>query len=237
MIFFEVKNLSVSYGLIKALDNISLHLEKGEIIALIGANGAGKSTLLKTISGLVKPISGSIKFENVEITYLRPEKILKLGIAMVPEGRRVFPELTVKENLELGAYTITKKEVKERLFNEVLTIFPRLNERLSQHAGTLSGGEQQMLAIGRALMSNPKLLLLDEPSMGLSPKVTKEIFSLITKINKNNGISIILVEQNAHLALNMSNRVYVLENGKIFLEGTPSELKDNPIILKAYLGK
>lgn len=234
--FFSADKLTVYYGLIKALDTVSIILNDGEIVSLIGENGAGKSTLLKTITGLIKPSTGSIKMFDNEITKLRAEKIVKLGISMVPEGRRVFPELTVKENLSLGAYTINNKSLEDKIYNNVLSFFPRLKERLKQPAGTLSGGEQQMLAIGRALMSNPKILLLDEPSMGLSPKITKEIFSLITDINKNKGISIILVEQNAHMAMEIANRVYVLEYGKIFVEGKPSELKNDPIVLKAYLG-
>lgn len=234
--FFEIKELNVYYGLIKALENINLTLNEGEIVSLIGANGAGKSTLLKAITGLVKPDKGNIFFENNDLTKTKPEKIVKLGISMVPEGRRVFPDLTVKENLELGAYCISDKKLENQIYEQVLITFPRLKERLKQSAGTLSGGEQQMLAIGRALMSNPKILLLDEPSMGLSPKITKEIFMLIRDINKSKGISIILVEQNAHMAMEISKKVFVIENGSIKIEGTPKELKGNPLVLKAYLG-
>lgn len=234
--YFETTKLNVNYGVIKALTDINIELKQGEIISLIGANGAGKSTLLKTITGILKPISGSIFFKNLDITKLKAEKILKLGIAMVPEGRRVFPDLTVKENLELGGYVQSNNKIKTETYQMILDIFPRLNERLKQLAGTLSGGEQQMLAIGRALMSSPEILLLDEPSMGLSPKITKEIFKLIKDINENNRISIILVEQNAHMAMSVSNRIYVLENGKVTLEGKPEDLKNNSTIVKAYLG-
>ncbi len=233
--FLEIKDLTVYYGILKAIDSVSLHLREGEILSLIGANGAGKSTLLKTITGLIKPNKGTIFFNGKQIDKIKPEKIVKLGISMVPEGRRIFPALTVKENLELGAYSLKNSTVEKEILNQVLETFPRLKERFHQHGGTLSGGEQQMLAIGRALMSNPQLLLLDEPSMGLSPKITKEIFLLIKEIN-NKGISIILVEQNANLAMQIANRVYVLENGKIHAEGTPETLKNDPVVLKAYLG-
>lgn len=233
---FEIRDLSVHYGVIKALDNIHMFVKKGEIVSLIGANGAGKSTLLKAITGLVKPSCGSILYKNLDLIKMRTENIVKAGVSMVPEGRRVFPALTVKENLELGAYVIKDKKLEKEIFSQVISIFPRLKERINQLAGTLSGGEQQMLAIGRALMSNPDLLLLDEPSMGLSPKITKEIFMLIKDINASKGISIILVEQNAHMAIDVSKRVYVLENGKIILEGLSSELKNNPSVKKAYLG-
>ncbi len=233
--FLEIKDLTVYYGILKAIDSVSLHLREGEILSLIGANGAGKSTLLKTITGLIKPNKGTIFFNGKQIDKIKPEKIVKLGISMVPEGRRIFPALTVKENLELGAYSLKNSTVEKEILNQVLETFPRLKERFHQHGGTLSGGEQQMLAIGRALMSNPQVLLLDEPSMGLSPKITKEIFLLIKEIN-NKGISIILVEQNANLAMQIANRVYVLENGKIHAEGTPETLKNDPVVLKAYLG-
>ncbi len=232
----EVKGLRVAYGAINALSDVALYVEAGEIVSVIGANGAGKSTLLKTISGIVKPATGAIELEGVPIQGLRPDKIVKLGITMVPEGRRVFPDLSVKENLELGGYTLGSGELKKGLFDLVLFTFPRLKERLKQHAGTLSGGEQQMLAMGRALMGNPRLLLLDEPSMGLSPIITKEIFALIRLINKEKGISIILVEQNAHMALEHSRRTYVLENGRIVMEGGSAEVKCDRTIIDAYLG-
>lgn len=235
-IIFETKNLSIRYGLIQSLKDVSIKVSKGEIISIIGANGAGKSTLLKAITGIIKPEKGQIFFQSKEITNKTPERIVREGIALVPEGRRVFSSLSVKENLELGAYSISDKNIISKNLDLVLNTFPRLGERLNQPAGTLSGGEQQMLAIGRALMSNPKLLLLDEPSMGLSPKITVEIFNLIKTINSENHISMIMVEQNALMALKTSNRGYVLENGVISIEGNSSELISNPKIIAAYLG-
>ncbi|MCX8023452.1 MAG: ABC transporter ATP-binding protein [Syntrophorhabdaceae bacterium] len=235
-VLLEVENLTVGYNTIKALHGVTLCIKKGEIISVIGANGAGKSTLLKTIAGVKKPISGTIKMDGQEIQGMRPDLIVKSGIAMVPEGRRIFPDLTVEENLELGAYPLSDRHLKKTIFHLVLHTFPRLKERLKQHGGTLSGGEQQMLAIGRALMGNPRLLLLDEPSMGLSPIITKEIFSLIKYINRERHISIILVEQNAHMALEISRRAYVLENGAITIEGESSSIKKNPKVIDAYLG-
>lgn len=235
-VFFETINISVSYGVIRALNNISIKVFEGEIISIIGANGAGKSTLLKSITGIVKLNEGRILFESHDITNNPPELNVKKGIALVPEGRRVFSTLTVKENLELGAYFIKDKKIITDNLNLVLKTFPRLNERLSQPAGTLSGGEQQMLAIGRAMMSNPKLLLLDEPSMGLSPKITSEIFQLIKKINSERKLSVIMVEQNALQALKTSQRAYVIENGNIIMEGKSGDLLNNPQIIKAYLG-
>lgn len=235
-IFFETVNISVNYGVIKALNKISIKLYHGEIVSIIGANGAGKSTLLKSITGIAKVTEGKIFFQSQEITNYPPEELVKKGVALVPEGRRVFFTLTVKENLELGAYFIKDKKIIKDNFDLVLKTFPRLEERLSQPAGTLSGGEQQMLAIGRAMMSNPQLLLLDEPSMGLSPKITSEIFNLIEKINKDKKISIIMVEQNALMALKISKRGYVIENGSIVIEGDSKELLQNPQVIKAYLG-
>ena len=232
----EIKGLRVNYGAINALDDVAVHIEAGEIVSVIGANGAGKSTLLKTLTGIVKPVSGSIEVEGTPIHGMRPDKIVKLGITMVPEGRKIFPDLTVKENLELGGYTLKTGELKRGILDLVLSTFPRIKERLKQHAGTLSGGEQQMLAMGRALMGNPRLLLLDEPSMGLSPIITREIFSLIRLINSEKGISIILVEQNAHMALEHSRRTYVLENGRIVMEGSSAEVKCNKNVIEAYLG-
>jgi branched-chain amino acid transport system ATP-binding protein len=232
----ETRGLRVNYGAINALDDVSIHIEAGEIVSVIGANGAGKSTLLKTLTGIVKPVSGAIEVEGSAIHGMRPDKIVRLGITMVPEGRRIFPDLTVKENLELGGYTLRTGELKRGLFDLALATFPRLKERLKQHAGTLSGGEQQMLAMGRALMGNPRLLLLDEPSMGLSPIITREIFSLIRLINSEKGISIILVEQNARMALEHSQRTYVLENGRIVMEGGSVEIKCNRNVIEAYLG-
>lgn len=232
----KTEGLHVNYGAIKALENAALEVYPGEILSVIGANGAGKSTLLKTITGIIKPVAGTIMFEGTAIHGMRPDKIVRLGITMVPEGRRVFPDLTVKENLELGGYAISNHALKNDLFNLIMTTFPRMKDRLKQHAGTLSGGEQQMLAMGRALMGNPKLLLLDEPSMGLSPIITREIFSLIRLINKEKGISMILVEQNAHMALEHSERTYVLENGRVTMHGLSAEIKFNPGVIEAYLG-
>ncbi|MBA4418368.1 MAG: ABC transporter ATP-binding protein [Syntrophus sp. (in: bacteria)] len=232
----QIRGLTVNYGAINALNDVFIDIEKGEIISVIGANGAGKSTFLKTITGIVKARAGSIELEGKNIHGLRPDRIVRLGVTMVPEGRRVFPDLSVKENLELGGYTLRNGALKKELFDLVLSTFPRLQERLKQHAGTLSGGEQQMLAMGRALMGNPKLLLLDEPSMGLSPIITREIFTLIRLINRERGISIILVEQNAHMALEHSRRTYVLENGRIVMEGKSGEIKGTKSIIDAYLG-
>lgn len=232
----RITDLSVDYGVIRALDNVNIEAEEGEILSIIGANGAGKSTLLKTIMGMIKPVSGEILFNSQSIGGVKTNNIVRLGITMAPEGRKIFPDLTVKENLDLGAHILIDKVLKKSLFNLVMETFPRLKERMRQHAGTLSGGEQQMLAIGRALMTNPKILLLDEPSMGLSPIITREIFSLIRLINGEKGITMMLVEQNAHMALEHSHRTYVLENGRITLQGMSSEMKHNPQIIEAYLG-
>ncbi len=231
-----IRGLCVSYGIIGALDNVSLDVGQGEILSIIGANGAGKSTLLKSITGLIRPASGTIDLDGTKITSLRTDTIVRMGVTMVPEGRRIFPDLTVKENLELGGFSVPDKEIRRNLLELIVTTFPRLKERMRQHAGTLSGGEQQMLAMGRALMSHPRLLLLDEPSMGLSPIITREIFSLITRINKEKNISMILVEQNAHMALEHSHRACVLENGRITLKGPSGEIKHDPRIVEAYLG-
>jgi len=232
----SISGLSVAYGPIKALDGVSLEVANGEIVSIIGANGAGKSTMLRTVAGLLKPLRGTILFREREITRQRPDRIVRQGICMVPEGRRIFPNLSVKENLELGGHTLRSRELKATLFDMVLRTFPRIRERLTQHAGTLSGGEQQMLALGRALMGNPDLLLLDEPSMGLSPLITQETFALIRRINEEKGISIVLVEQNAHMALDYSHRAYVLETGRIVLEGPSRSVKCNPAVVDAYLG-
>ncbi len=231
----QLEGISVHYGAIEALNDLSLTVEKGEIVALIGANGAGKSTTLWTISGLVRPRKGRIIFDGKEITRMPPNRIVSLGIGHVPEGRRVFATMTVQENLEMGAY-VTKggaamREAMRRVFNR----FPRLEERKNQLAGTLSGGEQQMLAIGRALMSRPKLLLMDEPSMGLAPMLVREIFAIIKELNEQ-GTTILLVEQNAHMALSIARRGYVLETGSITLSGPASELAGNPEVRRAYLG-
>ncbi len=232
----KVENLHVKYGVIPALKGISFTVNKGEIVALIGANGAGKTTTLQTISRIVKSSEGSICFEDKDITKMPAHKIVELGISHVPEGRGVFPNLTVLENLQLGAYLRKDKEQISKDLQEVYEIFPRLHERLWQAGGTLSGGEQQMLAIGRALMSKPKLLLLDEPSMGLAPIVVEGIFKTIRNINRQNNTTILLVEQNAHMALLLSNRAYVLETGQITTSGNSKDLQKDDQIKKAYLG-
>lgn len=236
MAMLEVSNLKVNYGMIQAIKGISFHVDQGEIIALIGANGAGKTTTLHTVSGLLKAREGSILFNGKELTKTHPHKIVEMGMAHVPEGRRIFQQLTVYENLILGAYTRSdKKEIAESL-EMIYKRFPRLEERKKQIAGTLSGGEQQMLAMGRALMSKPNIILMDEPSMGLSPLLVTEIFDIIQSINKS-GTTVLLVEQNAKKALSIANRAYVLETGKIVLEGDAKELMNNDQIKKAYLGE
>src|SRR5271156_5354190 len=232
----EIKNLSVSYGAISALHGISLSVPDGKIVTLIGANGAGKTTTLKTISGLLKPKSGEIFYEGKNIAGLPPHQIVARGISHVPEGRMVFANLTVMENLQLGAYLQKDKQIVRREFDHVFALFPRLQERVQQIAGTLSGGEQQMLAIGRALMSKPKLLLLDEPSLGLAPLLVKTIFEKIVEINREQGLTILLVEQNANLALEISHFGYVLETGKVVLSGDSAMLRQNPQVRRAYLG-
>lgn len=235
MAMLEVKDINVYYGAIHAIKGISLSVEEGEIVTLIGANGAGKSTTLRTISGLLKPKTGEINFLGKGIAGMAAHKIVREGISQVPEGRRIFAEMTVQENLELGAFTRNDKEEIQNDFKMVFGRFPRLEERRLQLAGTLSGGEQQMLAMGRALMSRPKLLLLDEPSMGLAPLLIKEIFSIIVDINKT-GTTILLVEQNANMALSIANRAYVLETGRITISGDAKKLAASEDIRKAYLG-
>lgn len=232
----ELKKLNLYYGSIHALKDISLSVNSGEIVTLIGANGAGKTSTLRTISKLENLSSGEILFNGSPLKDISANKLPELGISHVPEGRRIFANMTVLENLELGAYIRKDKKNLQADYDFVFEKFPRLKERRKQSAGTLSGGEQQMLAIGRALMSKPKLLLLDEPSMGLAPLVVQEIFNIIKEINRL-GTTILLVEQNAHLALSIANRAYVLETGKVVLEGTPSELLQNDDIKKAYLGE
>jgi branched-chain amino acid transport system ATP-binding protein len=232
----EVQDLAVNYGAIRALQGISFHVEEGEIVTLIGANGAGKSTTLKTISGLLRPAAGSLTYRGEPIAGIPADRIVKLGIIQVPEGRQIFAPLTVRENLEMGAYTRKDKSEIERSMKRVFASFPRLEERLTQRGGTLSGGEQQMLAMGRALMAEPKLLLMDEPSMGLAPILVEEIFSIIQEINKQ-GVSILLVEQNAAMALSVASRAYVLETGRIVLEGPAQAVRENPEVKKAYLGE
>ncbi len=232
----KVEDLVVSYGGIEALKGISLNVPDGKIITLIGANGAGKSTLLRTIIGLVKPQSGKISYNEKEITALNSQKIVTTGITLVPEGRRVFSNLTVLENLKIGAYMRNDKAEIEKDIEWIYGLFPRLQERNWQLAGTLSGGEQQMLAVGRALMCRPKLIMMDEPSLGLAPLVIKDIFRIIQEINAK-GMTILLIEQNANMALKIADWAYVLETGRITMEGTGKELLENPQIREAYLGK
>ncbi|HVJ49127.1 ABC transporter ATP-binding protein [Desulfitobacterium sp.] len=230
-----LQDVNVYYGAIHALKGISMEVNEGEIVTLIGSNGAGKSTSLKTISGLLRPKEGNIKFNGIDLAHVPPQKIVSLGISQVPEGRRVFTNMSVLENLELGAYLRKEKSEIKKDIEKVYSLFPRLLERKGQLAGTLSGGEQQMLAMGRALMSRPKLVLLDEPSMGLAPILVKQIFSIIQEINKT-GTTVLLVEQNAHMALSIADRAYVLETGKIVLSGSANELESSEEVRKAYLG-
>ncbi|MBE3589057.1 MAG: ABC transporter ATP-binding protein [Thermoanaerobacteraceae bacterium] len=232
----EVKNLEVYYGAIRALQGISFDVREGEIVTLIGANGAGKSTTMRTISGLLVPRNGDIIFRGQKINRIPAHKIVRMGISHVPEGRLIFPNLTVMENLLMGAYTRNNRAEIEENLEEVLSRFPRLRERAKQMAGTLSGGEQQMLAMGRGLMSKPTLLILDEPSMGLSPLLVEEIFEIIKSINQQ-GTTVLLVEQNAFMALQIAHRAYVLETGRIVLHGPAKELQANPQIRSAYLGE
>jgi len=231
----EVQDIHVYYGAIHALKGISFYLEEGEIVALIGANGAGKSTSLNTISGLLRPQPGTIKFQNEDISQTPPAKIVRKGIIHVPEGRKIFPKLTVWENLEIGAYSRDDRNEIEKDYEKVFDLFPRLRERKTQLGGTLSGGEQQMLAIGRGLMARPKLLLLDEPSMGLAPILVEQIFEIIQDINSQ-GTSILLVEQNAQMALSIADRGYVLETGKVAMTDAADRLLVDPKVIKAYLG-
>jgi branched-chain amino acid transport system ATP-binding protein len=231
----KVENLQVYYGAIHALQGISFNLEKGEIVALIGANGAGKSTVLNTISGILRPREGSVVFEDHEIQQVPPQDIVSMGVIQIPEGRKIFSRMTVTENLEMGAYTQTDRAVINRDMDSVFERFPRLRERRAQLGGTLSGGEQQMLAIGRGLMAHPTLLLLDEPSMGLSPILVEQIFDIIQDINEQ-GTSILLVEQNAQMALAIANHAYVLETGKIVMQGKGDDLLKDPSVIEAYLG-
>ena len=235
-VMLELKNVSSGYGAIEALKSVNLRIEQGEIVTLIGANGAGKSTTLRSITGLVPPVSGDILFEGRRLNDLPTHKIVALGISMAPEGRAIFANLTVAENLELGAYLQHDQAQNERQLDRVLTLFPRLAERRKQQGGTLSGGEQQMLAIGRALMSRPRLLLLDEPSLGLAPLLVHTIFAAIDAINKE-GTTILLVEQNANAALKHSHRAYVLETGCIVMEGPSQQLASDPRVREAYLGE
>ncbi len=236
MAMLSIENLEVSYGMIRAIKGISFEVNQGEIVTLIGANGAGKTTILHTITGLVAAKAGSIQFEGKELTKTPPHKIVAMGMAHVPEGRRVFSQLSVAKNLQLGAYIRKDKDGIQKDLEMVYSRFPRLEERKNQIAGTLSGGEQQMLAMGRALMSHPKIILMDEPSMGLSPILVSEIFDIIKSINET-GTTVLLVEQNAKKALSIAHRGYVLETGKIVLSGPAQELMNNDSIKKAYLGE
>ncbi|NLV16914.1 MAG: ABC transporter ATP-binding protein [Syntrophomonadaceae bacterium] len=231
----EVKEIDVYYGAIHALKGLSLKVEQGSIVTLIGANGAGKTTTLKTISGILRPQNGTVTYKGTDITKVLPEKIVGLGISQVPEGRRVFSTMSVLENLEMGAYLRKDKKEVRRDIQSVFGRFPRLGERRKQISGTLSGGEQQMLAIGRALMARPELLLMDEPSMGLAPLLVKEIFEIIKDINSQ-GTTILLVEQNANMALSIADRAYVLETGEIVLQGPSEQLMKSAEVKKAYLG-
>ena len=236
MAMLEVKDLEVYYGVIQAIKGISFHVDKGEVIALIGANGAGKTTTLHTVTGLLSPKKGKVIFQGKDITKVPAHKIVSMGMAHVPEGRRVFAELSVYENLKMGAYTRTDKAEIEESLKSVYKRFPRLEERKNQMAGTLSGGEQQMLAMGRALMSKPSIILMDEPSMGLSPILVNEIFDIIRSVSES-GTTVLLVEQNAKKALSIADRAYVLETGNITLEGNAKDLLEDESIKKAYLGE
>ena len=235
MALLEVKNLDVHYGVIQAIRDVSFEVNEGEIVTLIGANGAGKTTTMQSIMGLIHPSHGEIYYDGQKINGIPSHKIVKLGMTQVPEGRRIFSELTVYENLLMGAYTRKDKDEIEKDFDDIYALFPRLEERKNQIAGTLSGGEQQMLAMGRAIMSRPKLLMLDEPSMGLSPLLVDQVFEIIKRFHEN-GTTILLVEQNANKSLAISDRAYVLENGRIVLSGTGAELLASEEIKKAYLG-
>jgi branched-chain amino acid transport system ATP-binding protein len=230
----EIKGLNVFYGAIQALNDVSLNVDQGEVVAIIGSNGAGKSTLLRTISGLIRPRTGTIAFKDRDLTTCPPHDIVKLGISHSPEGRRIFTNMSVHENLLLGAFT-RKDEGVEKDMEEVLRRFPRLKERFKQNSGTMSGGEQQMLAIGRALMSRPQILLLDEPSLGLAPNLVTEIFNIVLDLNKD-GTTVLIVEQNANRALEIAHRAYVLETGNIVLTDTGKALLSNPKVKEAYLG-
>jgi len=234
MSMLKVENLNVYYGSINAIKGISFEVNQGEIVTMIGANGAGKSTTMNTVAGLLKPRSGSIAFEDKDITHMPASKVVSLGLALCPEGRRVFQQMSVRENLEMGGYTRQASEIAPAL-DHVFELFPRLKERQRQVAGTLSGGEQQMLAMGRAMMSKPKLLMLDEPSMGLAPLLVEQIFDIILSLNKA-GTTILLVEQNAQMALSIADRAYVLETGNIFKEGSADMLMHDDAVRKAYLG-
>jgi branched-chain amino acid transport system ATP-binding protein len=231
----QVENLQVSYGAVNAVKDVSFAVEKGEIVTVIGANGAGKSTIMRTLAGLMKAKKGSVRFDGKEILGASSHKILRMGLSLSPEGRQIFPRLTVLENLEMGAYTMKKSALEEGL-KESFRLFPVLKERLGQMGGTLSGGEQQMLAVARALMNRPRLLIMDEPSLGLAPLVVRDLFALFTRINREGNTTILLVEQNARMALAISHRSYVLETGRIVLTDTSKNLLENEKVKAAYLG-
>lgn len=234
-VILEIQNLNVNYGVIPAVKNMNIHMNRGEIVALIGTNGSGKSTTLRSVSGLLDQVQGRIVFEGEDITKMEPHKIVERGISQVPEGRGVFPDLTVLENLKLGAYVRKDTAAIASDIQQMFELFPRLLERKTQLAGTMSGGEQQMLAIARALMARPKLLLLDEPSMGLAPLIVKEIFAAIRQVNET-GVSVLLVEQNAKMALSTAHRGYVMETGSIVVKGDAEELRSNDVVKSIYLG-
>ncbi len=231
----KIEDLHTNYGAIHALKGISLEVNEGEIVCLIGSNGAGKTTLVNSIVGIVKSSSGKITFDGKDITHIPAHAMTKAGIGISPEGREVFPELTVEENLRIGAFIVKDQNQIKESYERVYALFPRLKERTTQLAGTLSGGEQQMLAVGRALMSNPKMILLDEPSLGLAPNFVEMIFSMIKEINKQ-GVTVLLIEQNANMALQVSQRAYVLENGLVSMSGNASDIANDPMVKKAYLG-
>lgn len=231
----KIEDLHTNYGAIHALKGISLEVNEGEIVCLIGSNGAGKTTLVNSIVGIVKSSSGKITFDGKDITHIPAHAMTKAGIGISPEGREVFPELTVEENLRIGAFIVKDQNQIKESYERVYALFPRLKERTTQLAGTLSGGEQQMLAVGRALMSNPKMILLDEPSLGLAPNFVEMIFSMIKEINKQ-GVTVLLIEQNANMALQISQRAYVLENGLVSMSGNASDIANDPMVKKAYLG-
>jgi branched-chain amino acid transport system ATP-binding protein len=231
----EVDNVHSYYGHIHALKGISLYVDEGEIVSLIGSNGAGKSTTLRTVSGLLHPKEGTIKLEGKDITHMEPHTVVSVGVGHVPEGRGIFPKLTVRENLDMGAYTLNDEKKNNESIEQVFELFPRLKERVEQYGGTLSGGEQQMLAIGRGLMQHPRILMLDEPSMGLAPVLVELIFDIIKKLNEE-GTTILLVEQNAQMALSIAHRGYVLQTGEIVLTDTADKLRKNEMVQKSYLG-
>lgn len=232
----QIDQINVYYGDVQILKNVSLDVKKGELVAVIGANGAGKTTLIKTISGILKPREGQIEFEGSLISAMDANKVVGLGIVQVPEGRLLFPEMTVRENLEMGAYLVKDKKLFGQQVEFICDLFPILKERTKQLAGTLSGGEQQMLAIGRALMSSPKLIMFDEPSLGLSPKLVQTIFDMVVRINKELGMTVLLVEQNVQHSCKISDRAFVVENGEVVLQGTGNEMLTNDHVRRAYLG-